>query len=212
MCGGFVCALSGIGNRESRIGAFGVAYNLGRLISYLTLGIVAGAIGRGADRLGAFVGLGRVAAIVAGVLMVAWGIAKIVEQRGVRVERVSSFGQRLTSRLVGVARRQSPTSRALTLGLITTLIPCGWLYAFVLTAAGTGSAARGALVMLTFWLGTLPMMLALGAGVQRAFGPLRRRLPLVSATLMIAIGLLSIGGKMHAPAMNHVPEHQHAAR
>lgn len=116
---------------------------------------------------------------------------------------LSGFGTRLqvlmASRLRAM-RDRSATARAATLGALTTLLPCGWLYAFVVTAGGTGSAVAGMLVMLAFWTGTLPMLLSLGMGVQRAAGPLARRLPLASAVLLVAIGLLSIAGKLHAPA------------
>jgi sulfite exporter TauE/SafE len=94
--------------------------------------------------------------------------------------------------------------RAGALGLLTTLLPCGWLYAFVVTAAGTGHPARGALVMTAFWLGTLPVMIGVGLGAQRMFGPLRRRLPVVSAAALVVIGLLSIGGKL---GVRHAADH-----
>jgi sulfite exporter TauE/SafE len=91
-------------------------------------------------------------------------------------------------------RDLAPTARALTVGLLTTLLPCGWLYAFVLTAAGTGSVRDALLVMIMFWIGTLPMMLALGVGVRRLAGPLRDRLPIFSALVLVAIGLYSLSG------------------
>lgn len=67
----------------------------------------------------------------------------------------------------GALRRlmdRPPVVRAAATGLFTTLLPCGWLYAFVVTAAGTGSGTplHGAALMAVFWLGTLPMMLTVG--------------------------------------------------
>ena len=50
--------------------------------------------------------------------------------------------------------------------------------------------------MLFFWLGTLPMMAAVGAGAQRMFGAFQRRLPLVSAGAAVLLGLLSMAGKI----------------
>jgi hypothetical protein len=88
----------------------------------------------------------------------------------------------------------APTARALTVGLLTTLLPCGWLYAFVITAAATGAVADAMLIMIAFWVGTLPMMLAIGVGIRRLAGPLRDRLPVFSALVLVAIGLYSLGG------------------
>ena len=94
-----------------------------------------------------------------------------------------------------------PIARATIIGLLTTLLPCGWLYAFVITAAGTAHPALGALTMAAFWLGTLPVMISLGIGVQRLSGALRSRLPLLTSLLIVAVGLYTIAGRLTLPAM-----------
>jgi sulfite exporter TauE/SafE len=81
-------------------------------------------------------------------------------------------------------------ARSGALGLLSALLPCGWLWAFVATAAGTGRPASGAAVMAVFWLGTLPVLVSLGAAAARFGGPLRRRLPVLSATVVLVLGLL----------------------
>jgi sulfite exporter TauE/SafE len=85
--------------------------------------------------------------------------------------------------------------RVAILGLSSALLPCGWLYAFVVTAAGTGSAMRGALVMGVFWVGTVPVMLAFGEAVSRLSGPLRRRVPATCALLLMILGLWTVFGR-----------------
>ncbi|HUX32948.1 MAG TPA: hypothetical protein VMV51_03680, partial [Gemmatimonadaceae bacterium] len=50
--------------------------------------------------------------------------------------------------------------------------------------------------------GTVPVLLALGLGAQRLLGPMARRLPLASAALVLVLGLLSIAGRVRAPAMH----------
>ena len=96
-----------------------------------------------------------------------------------------------------VAMEDQPANvRAGALGLLTTLLPCGWLYTFVVTAGGTGNPVAGAAVMLAFWAGTVPMMLTMGLGVRRLARPLARHLPMASAVLVLALGVLSIAGKL----------------
>lgn len=214
MCGGFVCFYAGSGDRRGASGH--VAYHLGRLASYAALGVGAGALGSRLDAAGRMAGASRVAAVVAGALMVAWGLARIGAAYGVRVPRLgpSAGMQRRLGAVVRAVRERPPVVRAATLGLVTSLLPCGWLWAFVLTAAGTASPATGALVMATFWAGTLPALAALGVAAQRAAGPLRARLPMVSAAVLVVLGLLSIAGRMQAPAALHahagtVPAHAH---
>jgi hypothetical protein len=89
-----------------------------------------------------------------------------------------------------------PVARATMLGLLTTLLPCGWLYAFVAAAAATGSGPRGAVVMAAFWLGTLPVMAAVGMAAQRGLGPFRHRLPALTAAVLVVLGLLTITGRI----------------
>jgi hypothetical protein len=194
MCGPFVCFYAGADARASAWGH--LAYNGGRLVSYLLLGVIAGAVGAGVQQVGYGVGVSRAAASVAGVLMITWGVVQLLVARGVRVPMPAPLAgaqQWMAARLRDV-RDLAPTARALTVGLLTTLLPCGWLYAFVLTAAGTGSVRDALLVMIMFWIGTLPMMLALGVGVRRLAGPLRDRLPIFSALVLVAIGLYSLSG------------------
>ena len=205
MCGGFVCAYAGtaaprgLANLPAHL-----AYNGGRLVSYLALGLGAGAIGARMDGLGRLAGVSRAAAVAAGVLMVVWALATIGASLGLRIP--VALAPAWLWRRLGAAqlamRDRPPVERAAATGLLTTLLPCGWLYTFVVTAGGTGSALAGAGTMLVFWIGSLPALLAVGFGVQRLFGPLARRLPVAAATLVLVLGLLSIAGRVHPPAMH----------
>jgi hypothetical protein len=86
--------------------------------------------------------------------------------------------------------------RAALIGALTTLLPCGWLYAFAATAAGTARPLSGAGVMAVFWLGTLPMMATLGLGARRMLGPLAARLPVATSILLLIAGLATVAGRM----------------
>ena len=202
MCGGLACFASG-GTRAG-LGAT-LAYNGGRLASYLVLGLLAGAAGAGFDRMGEIAGVARPAAIVAGFLMVVWGGATALAAAGVPMPSLRAgprAGRGIAAALRAMRERPAP-ERGLALGLLTPLLPCGWLYAFVATAAAAGAPLRGALVMAAFWAGTVPVMASLGLGLQRAVGPLRRRLPVLTSAALVVIGLLTITGKFgahgHAP-------------
>jgi sulfite exporter TauE/SafE len=204
MCGGFVGFYAGQGVERSRPLAH-AAYNLGRLASYLALGAVGGTLGSGLDRIGALLGVARGAAVVAGGLMVLWAGAHILVALGVRLRAPAApraLG-RAVSAAVGRLRDASPENRALAIGLLSALLPCGWLYAFVAIATGTGSPFAGALVMIAFWAGTVPIMAGLGLAVRRLLGPLERRLPMVSAAVLLVMGLLTLAGKIQPHAICH---------
>jgi sulfite exporter TauE/SafE len=202
MCGAFVCAYAGRSARPS-VGAH-VGYHAGRLASYLVLGAAAGAIGAGVDRVGLLAGVSRAAAIAAGVLMVLWALGEIGRLRGVRVPELGTgAARRALGGVLLVLRDRAAWQRATALGLLTTLIPCGWLYAFVATAGATGTATSGAGVMLVFWAGTLPMLALVGAGARRFLAPAARRLPAAAALLVLALGVLSITGRLRPPTSSH---------
>lgn len=196
MCGGLACLYADPSAR--RPGLPHALYNLGRLASYATLGAVAGALGGGVDRFAAAAGWARVAATIAGALMIAYGFARLAATIGVRLPPLGT-GRLLRTpiaRALAWGRGRGAPVRGAVTGLATGLLPCGWLYAFVLTAGATGSAASGALVMAVFWLGTLPVMLAVAVGVQRGAGALGRRLPTLAAATLVIVGALTVAGRV----------------
>ena len=207
MCGGFVCLYAG----EDRRPLSHVTYNGGRLLSYLLVGTLAGLLGAGIEDAALLVGISRGTAIVSGALLLLWGTSLLLKALGVRVPQANvRLGQRLLAPALARTRTASPTVRAGTIGVLSALLPCGWLYAFAVTAGGSGSVPAALLVMATFWVGTLPAMAAVGLGLQRLTGPLRTRLPLVTAFAVILIGVLSMAGRLaptphtaYAPATSH---------
>lgn len=216
MCGGFVAFYAGdVRGRNTRGGraVAHLAYHGGRLAAYAVLGAVAGAFGSGLDlAAGRLAGAHRVAAVAAGALITLWGAVSLFEALGGRAVRLEppAFMRGLVGRGLARLAGQPPLVRAGAMGLLTGCLPCGWLYAFVVTAAGTGGAAAGAALMAVFWLGTLPVMVSLAAGVRALAGPLRRHVPAASALAMIAVGLLAVVGRMNpvAPHVNRAIQHQ----
>jgi uncharacterized protein len=163
-------------------------HQLGRGLGYALLGTLAGAAGRVVDLAGAALSLQRTAMIVSAGGLAIWagwlaGTALRSRSRTLRPTAAPSwFGRGLVQ-----LRARPPARRALGLGLLNALLPCGWLWAFVALAASTGAALTGAATMLVFWLGTLPALF----GVASLAGPLLTRLrprwPLVTATLVLGL-------------------------
>ena len=55
--------------------------------------------------------------------------------------------------------------------------------------------AATATVMAAFWLGTVPLMAAVGLGAQRLLGRFRTRLPVVTASVLVILGVLTVAGR-----------------
>ena len=199
MCGGFV-AVAGAGVSGKQRWLSQLSYNAGRLVSYAALGAAAGSLGQAVDLAGSAAGIGRIAALVSGSIMILWGMGALLETQGVRVFRSRwALPKRLTDVLTSV-RRLPAAWRGLVLGLSTTLLPCGWLYAFAVTAAGTASPLHGALLMAAFWTGNLPVLLGLGVALSATIGRVRRYLPFFSAAAIFCVGLFTVTVRANLPA------------
>lgn len=201
MCGGFA-AFCG----ERRAGSLW-AYNVGRLITYVTLGGIAGGAG---DLLNQ--GLSGFAtnsiAIVVGAILVFWGALRIFQFRRKELTQIGT-PHGAWARIVEVVMRFSPVPRSLAVGISTTLLPCPWLYGFVALSAASGSALDGVIVMLVFWLGTLPILLSVGKISQALLARWGAQLPIITSALLIASGIFCIMGHIGIVSMHAGHEHQH---
>ncbi|MFI4896579.1 MAG: sulfite exporter TauE/SafE family protein [Phycisphaerales bacterium JB059] len=202
MCGAIMAFAVGAGESDvrSRWKAH-LAYHLGRLVMYTMVGVAAGALGAAVNVGGDAVGLQRIAALVAGSLMVVAGCSLLVRRtgRGFHLPTPKRW-QRALERAHRFAFSMPPARRALLIGLLTPMLPCAWLYLFALVAAGTGTPVMGGLVMGVFAVGTMPILALLGAGVQTLLIPLRARLPSLTALLVIASGLFTLLGRATLPS------------
>lgn len=216
MCGGFATAAAGGldgGVRPHRARWRLAAYAAGRAVGYAGLGALAGFAGVHLQLAGeAITGLQSWISVATGVLLVTAGVFAIAgwtpggAWRGDandlvalrRREARPGLIRRLRLVLGGFWARQDAWGAG-ALGLASALLPCGWLWAFVVLALGSGSTAAGAILMLVFWLGTVPALTGVG-WLSSAFG---RRLsphaPRVVAGVMIALGLWALLGRWSSP-------------
>lgn len=203
MCGGIVGALSvqvKMPGDHRRDWPIHLAYNLGRITTYTALGAFFGAIGTAGllfnDVLPVQLGL----YVLANLMLIALGLYLTgftrllapVERAGGRIWRMVQPATRrfLPARHVG---------QALPLGLLWGFLPCGLVYSVLTTALLTGSATRGAGMMLAFGLGTLPNLMLAGMLFKR-FRELTRntRVRFVAGMLVLGFGVF---GLFHAPSL-----------
>lgn len=170
MCGGIVsltCAPGADG--KPRDPSYPLAYNLGRIASYVLAGALAGALGQAGMAL-------RGGALAQHLLMFLMGATLIVvalNVAGVRpvTRGIEAAGSLLWRQVQPVSRHFLPVSapwQALGLGALWGWLPCGMVYAVLLTALASGNAVEGALILAAFGLGTLPNLLLIGSAVGRA--------------------------------------------
>jgi sulfite exporter TauE/SafE len=186
-----------------------VAYHLGRLTTYLSAGLMAGLLGSALTIGGDFAGLQSLAAMIAGGFLVLLGLIRIA--RMLPAFRRPLVGVPIPiplpkpSRIAGwlhhakpLLASRGPLGRSYLAGLFTTWLPCGWLYLFVLIAAGTGSVIPALAVMFAFWIGTLPALTGLVLGAGSLMKRSTTIMPIAASLLLIATGLYTATGRASA--------------
>ncbi|MEC7120860.1 MAG: sulfite exporter TauE/SafE family protein [Pseudomonadota bacterium] len=165
MCGGIVTAfgLSMQNLSPTQRWLLIAGYHTGRLLSYAALGIIAGMLGTAllAPLAQSFWPRG-----VLGGVLILLGLSMLGLPLLNQLER---FGHKLWQSLAPVRQRLFPIQtlpRALGAGLLWGLLPCGLVYGALLLAASSASVTHGALLMLVFGLGTLPMLVLAGQITQ----------------------------------------------
>lgn len=170
-----------------------LAFNAGRITSYLLAGAVAGLLGS-VPALLSLASVQTAAYALANLMLVALGLTLMNVWHG--LARVEALGQWLWRRVQPLMRHLLPVrhpGQAFALGALWGWVPCGMVYSVLMTALLSGSAAQGALVMLAFGLGTLPLLFSMGvAGTSLRPWLQRASVRRIAGVLVLAFGLLGL--------------------
>ena len=172
MCGGIMNALSFAVPAEQlqvnqlrqvrRVAPILLLYNLGRIFSYSVAGAIVGGLGWWLQTTGNQ--MGPVLRIFAGLMMIAMGLYLASWWRG--LVYLEKLGGHLWKYLQPIGNRLMPVTKpwqALLLGTLWGWLPCGLVYSTLTLSVSAGNWQQSSLIMLSFGLGTLPVMLLTGA-------------------------------------------------
>ncbi len=177
MCGGFIVSYTAKDSKASNH----LKYGLSKTVSYAIIGAIFGAIGS----IIAFTPMMRgIAAILAGLFLLVFGLNMLGFLPSLRKLRIPQPG--FVARLKA---EKSPVAIGLLNGLF---IACGPLQAMYIFAAGTGSAVEGALSLMFFGLGTLPVLLGFGMAASFVSKTATHKILKLSGVLVILLGLVMV--------------------
>jgi sulfite exporter TauE/SafE len=203
MCGGLMGALTLAIPPEQRGRRLRLllAYNLGRILSYASAGLLLGLAGWAVASSPAALAL----RVVAALLLIAMGLYLAGWWSG--LTRIEALGRGLWRHIQPLASRLLPVSslpRALLLGALWGWLPCGLVYSTLLWAASQGNAGYSAALMLAFGLGTWPVLLATGLAAERVNALLRRRsVRVAGGVLVMLFGIWTMPGPHQHWLMGH---------
>jgi uncharacterized protein len=202
MCGGIVGALALQGSGARPRWPLHLAYNAGRIASYAIAGAIVGALGSLTLVAGPTAPLRQGLYLLASLMLVAMGLY-LIGMTG-SLAWLERAGQRIWRRIQPLTARFLPVqgvAQALPLGLLWGWLPCGLVYSALVSALATGSALRGAGVMLAFGLGTLPNLLLAGYVFVRFRSVAQARaVRLLSGLLVLGFGLVGLWRAVTFPA------------
>jgi len=195
MCGGIVSAMTmSLDRNAPGQFRFHMAYNVGRIGSYILAGSLMGGLGvmlagylpvKMAQQI--LLGLAGVFMVFLGLYLAGWWtiLRRLEELGGVVWKKIQPLGNGLLP--------VTSSRKALFLGMLWGWIPCGLVYSVLIWAISAGSVLEGGLLMLAFGLGTLPNLLAMGVIAEKLTAfvrqPATRR---VAGSLVILFGLYTI--------------------
>ena len=188
MCGPVAIALP-LSNRSwfERISG-GLLYNIGRTITYGIMGAVFGLAGLGL----AMGGLQQWLSVILGAVMI---LAVVVPRLGAIGKKAAAITDSFTGYLKKPFIRlfqQRTFGSLFIIGLLNGFLPCGLVYIALAGAMVTGHAHLGAIYMIIFGLGTIPMLLAISIAGNILSRKIRQKLSKVIPVFIVILGILFI--------------------
>ncbi len=161
-----------------------ISYQLGRGVTYVTIGVILGFAGSMLSALFPARLFGGIIQIVVAALFIGLAVFAVLRGKTVTAPSGSSGFGRLIRKFVTSGR----ASGMFVLGLLTGFLPCGVLYAAFARSLAADSPIQGGLLMFAFWFGSMPLLVVVGlasGSLLRTFGK--------HANVLVAVAMLLTG-------------------
>ncbi len=181
MCGGVVALMAK--------SPFALAYNFGRIAAYILVGALLGALGEVGFLLADSFSYRIILFAFANFLMLAMGvyllgvphfIAPFEKMGGVLWRKIAPFAQKFLP--------PKNFKTAFSIGFLWGFLPCGLLYSAFAAALASASFVKGALLMASFGLGTLPNLIAAPFLLQKLSPKFRQIIQKITGVFLMVFG------------------------
>lgn len=188
MCGPIAMMLPVDHQNEAKKVTQIVTYHLGRLTAYTTIGLIFGLVGRGFF----LAGLQQSMSVFIGVTMI---IVVLIPEKIFAKYNFSKPVYKVISKVksnLGSQFKNKSYKSLFTIGLLNGFLPCGMVYVALFGAIAMQSAGFGALYMLLFGLGTMPLMTVIVYIRSLVKPPFRDKIQKAIPYVAVIIGVLFI--------------------
>jgi sulfite exporter TauE/SafE len=164
MCGPLALAIPGA-SKDKGFTFFlrTIAYQMSRISGYGVLGLVVGLFSQGMQ----FTGVQPYFSLLSGILLLFLGFFGIIPEVNAfsKYPMIRQFHIKI-NRIIGTAMSNDHLSTPFVLGFLNAMLPCGMIYIALGTGLSSGSIGEAALYLISFGLGTLPLMFMLSLSGQ----------------------------------------------
>ncbi|EQC51666.1 sulfite exporter TauE/SafE family protein [Bacteriovorax sp. DB6_IX] len=192
MCGGLVTALT-----RSKKGI--LSYHLGRLLGYISLGVIIPLLGIEALGVRDNKYLSLFAATTLGLTFIFIGLKSIFKwQMSFKFHtKLEGINQSIWKTLFAKLS-QRDLLRSFLGGSASVLLPCGLLWTIIILSLTATSPVSSLAFIISFWLGTTPALSFAPGIIQKFLLPLQRKLPRTIPLFFILIGVLTISTRVYS--------------
>lgn len=192
MCGGLMMAV-GMQLPQPKW-LYLLTYNLGRISSYALAGALVGSLGQASSVLEFILPIQQILFLLSSLMLLMLGLYIANLWHGLLL--IEKLGGRLWVRVEPWARKLLPIQhlpQAFFAGMLWGWLPCGLVYSVLIGALASGSAQNGAIMMLMFGLGTLPMLISLGFASAKLKPVLQsERLRMICGGMIAMFGIMGL--------------------
>lgn len=183
MCGPLVMAIN-----YKQKGIFkNLLYHGGRLMSYATLGVIFGMLGKGFS----MAGWQQLLSVLAGVTIILITLLPKLKVNYLQNRWQQSVLTPMKRKLLSAVNKGA-YSTMLSLGLLNGLLPCGLVYVALAASVASSNPMDGAVLMSGFGLATLPVMLTMTFGGSWLMKRFRHQLHYAIPFMAIFMGTLLV--------------------
>lgn len=208
MCSPLLLALYGNQSFSLQVASKQLLYHSGRITTYAVLGGITGLLGQGLSLAGfqqglsiltgVFIGVGALGAMSHSVAVIRW---PVMDRLLLRIKKA-----------IGYFLHQGKSSSRFVLGILNGFLPCGLIYVGLGGAMTMGSYEKGMLFMISFGVGTMPLLFLttylgtlLAPTFRQKLKPFMLVIILVFAVLLIIRGL-NLGVPYLSPDLSGPPD------